>query len=331
VLIMLELIIVKNICIEKIDSWKNLKEEEIHAEILPGGLSNFMFLCRVLTGVNIQYPVVVVRYYGSGSMHREFEIEICKLLSSIGVCPVYIATFDFGDISEFVENEKITHLMLPVLHQRIFALLKKFHDLDSEIETQNRDNCFMKLTTIWSRQIREYLQLQEESSDFFDVETLDRERDWLVEQLDSLDMPIVFSHNDLQEGNMLIETNTNRLVFIDFEYTGFNYRGYDFGNHLCEYTYAYMGNTFEFSPDLFPSDDHIRSCVRAYLSETDATKVENVMDQAKKCTAASHLLWSYWSVVMYISNLGKKKIDFDYISYGLSRKQNYFASKTKYF
>jgi len=324
--------VVKKICIDKIDSWRGLKEENVLVEILPGGLSNLMFICRVQSGVNvINYPVVVVRYYGSGSHHREFELEICRLLSSTGVCPAYISTFDSGDISEFIENEKITHLMLPDLYQRIFPLLRKFHD--SEIETLNRDNCFMKLTSIWSRQIREHLLVVQEENDydFFDVDTLDRERDWLIEQLDSLDMPTVFSHNDLQEGNMLIETYTNRLVFIDFEYTGFNYRGYDFGNHLCEYTYAYLGNTFEFSPDLFPSDDHIRNCVRAYLFESDVTKVESMVDQAKKCTAASHLLWSYWSVAMFINNKGKKKIDFDYISYGMSRKQNYYASKSKYF
>ncbi len=46
------------------------------------------------------------------------------------------------------------------------------------------------------------------------------------EQLD-----IVFSHNDVQENNILACTeDKTQLSFIDFEYSGINYRGADLGN-----------------------------------------------------------------------------------------------------
>lgn len=94
---------------------------------------------------------------------------------------------------------------------------------------------------------------------------------------------MVFCHNDLQEGNILLresgifdddngnnnnincdhqnviaphtmssncaktggigsekkQLNSEQLVVIDFEYCSYNYRGFDFANHFCEWTYDY--------------------------------------------------------------------------------------------
>lgn len=74
--------------------------------------------------------------------------------------------------------------------------------------------------------------------------------------------PVVFCHNDLQEGNILLRNQTNvedekrnlsnmsnevdyerltsdSLVIIDFEYCSYNYRGFDFANHFCEWVFDY--------------------------------------------------------------------------------------------
>ncbi|XP_033992237.1 choline kinase alpha-like [Trematomus bernacchii] len=58
---------------------------------------------------------------------------------------------------------------------------------------------------------------------------------------------VVFCHNDVTEGAILIledkdPNTTDRLMLIDFEYSSYNYRGFDFGNHFCEqcmYDYTY--------------------------------------------------------------------------------------------
>ncbi|KAF3836844.1 hypothetical protein F7725_004308, partial [Dissostichus mawsoni] len=59
--------------------------------------------------------------------------------------------------------------------------------------------------------------------------------------------PVVFCHNDVTEGNILIledkdPNTTDRLMLIDFEYSSYNYRGFDFGNHFCEWMYDYTYN-----------------------------------------------------------------------------------------
>jgi len=62
----------------------------------------------------------------------------------------------------------------------------------------------------------------------------------------SVKSPVVFCHNDLQEGNILrrMDNRESRvshpeLVVIDFEFCSYNYRGFDFANHMCEWLYDY--------------------------------------------------------------------------------------------
>lgn len=50
--------------------------------------------------------------------------------------------------------------------------------------------------------------------------------------------PIVFCHNDLNAGNMLLDSKSN-IVIIDYEYGSYNYRGFDLGNFFCEWMMNY--------------------------------------------------------------------------------------------
>lgn len=75
--------------------------------------------------------------------------------------------------------------------------------------------------------------------------------------------PVVFCHNDLQEGNILLRLDTHEsrvsqpeLVVIDFEFCSYNYRGFDFANHMCEWQYDYSNENppyFWAWPDNCPS------------------------------------------------------------------------------
>ena len=71
-----------------------------------------------------------------------------------------------------------------------------------------------------------------------------------------MNSPVVFSHNDLQGGNILCrhisqkdeenETKSNnsraweeRLTVIDFEFCSYNFRAFDIANHWTEWMYDY--------------------------------------------------------------------------------------------
>lgn len=51
------------------------------------------------------------------------------------------------------------------------------------------------------------------------------------------------------------------MQFIDFEYGCHSYRGYDWGNHFCEYA------GFECAYSRYPNKEHVALFIRAYLSE----------------------------------------------------------------
>jgi choline/ethanolamine kinase len=74
----------------------------------------------------------------------------------------------------------------------------------------------------------------------------------------------MFCHNDLQEGNILLRLDAEEsqlrsqpeLVVIDFEFCSYNYRGFDFANHMCEWLFDYSNESppyFWASHDNYPS------------------------------------------------------------------------------
>lgn len=61
-----------------------------------------------------------------------------------------------------------------------------------------------------------------------------------------MNSPLVFCHNDLQGGNILVRNDVDfsksiddSIVVIDYEFCCYNFRGFDIANHLCEWTYDY--------------------------------------------------------------------------------------------
>ena len=88
----------------------------------------------------------------------------------------------------------------------------------------------------------------------------------LVKQINS---PVLFAHNDLQEGNILLQkTKTSRKVaLIDFEYCAYNYRGFDLANHFVERVYDYKQQTspyFSVHEDNYPTrEEQVGASVRA--------------------------------------------------------------------
>lgn len=143
---------------------------------------------------------------------------------------------------------------------------------------------------------------------------------------------IVFSHNDLQENNILVENGN--LHFIDYEYCGFNYAAFDIANFLCEMTidYTYTQPPYFLHDQAiqnFPDDNVIRLFLSVYLSQvanlhiypSDDTILPEKIGTVKVFVLASHLLWAVWAVIRAAHP--NTSSDFDYISYALSRFHSY--------
>ena len=79
--------------------------------------------------------------------------------------------------------------------------------------------------------------------------SLKDEMNSLRKLLDDTPSPVVFCHNDIQEGNILLLSepdSDDNLMLVDFEYSSYNYRGFDIGNHFCEWVYDYTYEEWPF-------------------------------------------------------------------------------------
>ncbi|MGH0122302.1 UNVERIFIED_CONTAM: hypothetical protein FKN15_033319 [Acipenser sinensis] len=119
----------------------------------------------------------------------------------------------------------------------------------------------------------------------------------------------------LQE-EMLVEVNREnldkqKLMFIDFEYSSYNYRGFDIGNHFCEWIYDYSYDKFPFFKANFknyPTKTQQLHFIASYLAESDAgfenlsnedqTKLqEEMLVEVNRFALASHFFWGLWSII----------------------------------
>ena len=126
---------------------------------------------------------------------------------------------------------------------------------------------------------------------------------------------------------------------MDFEYGAYNYRGFDFANHFCEYA----GFDCDWKKH-FPNKDHIKQFVNDYIDallnndekyckninenvinlfkkENDFTDnnydefLDNCYDIIIIFTAIDHYFWGLWGVVQSKHS----PIDFDFIQYAHDR------------
>lgn len=57
----------------------------------------------------------------------------------------------------------------------------------------------------------------------------------LYDVLNQIESPVIFAHNDLLLGNILVDERANKVRFIDYEYAAYNFQAYDIGNHFAEF------------------------------------------------------------------------------------------------
>lgn len=130
--------------------------------------------------------------------------------------------------------------------------------------------------------------------------------------MDELDAPVVFSHCDLLPGNIIYNHESNETTFIDLEYGGYEYRGFDIANHFCEFA----GYTCDYSR--YPTKEVQQEWIKIYLgSSVSNSEIEEeaeilYLEVVEFCKAA-HLLWVVWALVQ----ASMSDIEFDYMTYAV--------------
>jgi len=130
--------------------------------------------------------------------------------------------------------------------------------------------------------------------------------------------------------------SSGELHAIDYEYGSYNYRGYEFGNHFCEwiidYSYPHHPN-YKLKPEQYPTYTQREVLFRAYLTKlkqlqgktptVSSEEIQQLQTEADYFIMAPHLAWALWGIVQ----AGSSKIEFGYMEYSLGRIEQYFELK----
>nr|XP_032525847.1 choline/ethanolamine kinase isoform X1 [Danaus plexippus plexippus] len=233
---------------------------------------------------------VLLRIYGQVHGERAMdaivtESVIFTLLSERRLGPKLHGVFSGGRIEQYVPARSLLtkELSEPSLSMKIAEKMAAIHSMD--VPLSKEPNWLWKTIYKWSKIVKEERldntvvgKNDQEQSIIKHLRTIDfdKEIEWLKKFLATVESPVVFCHNDMQEGNILMleddtpneeestayvgsyedkkdihyddedsiisqisDSGEPKLVLIDFEYCAYNYRGFDIANHFQEWCYDY--------------------------------------------------------------------------------------------
>ncbi|XP_052568183.1 choline kinase alpha isoform X1 [Peromyscus californicus insignis] len=363
-------------------AWRGLREDQFHISVIRGGLSNMLFQCSLpdsIASVGDEPRKVLLRLYGAilkmvfliklwngkrscnkeGSEQAQNENEfqgaeamvlesvMFAILAERSLGPKLYGIFPQGRLEQFIPSRRLDteELCLPDISAEIAEKMATFHGMKMPFNKEPK-----WLFGTMEKYLNQVLRLKfsgearmQQLHKFLDY-NLPLELENLRSLLQYTKSPVVFCHNDCQEGNILLldgqeNSEKQKLMLIDFEYSSYNYRGFDIGNHFCEWMYDYTYEKYPFfraNIQKYPTRKQQLHFISSYLTafqndfeslsseEQSATK-EDMLVEVNRFALASHFLWGLWSIVQAkISS-----IEFGYMEYAQARFDAYFDQKKK--
>ncbi|KAL2653862.1 hypothetical protein R1flu_021990 [Riccia fluitans] len=307
---------VRHVCKSVVKEWHGVEETLMEVSHITGGITNLLLKVAV-TSSGVSPECVTVRIFGPHTeavIDRDREIQGLRHLSESGFGAGLIGLFDNGMVQTFIVARTLTppEISQPELAARIAKELRRLHETEAPFPKEPQLwadlSRFMKKASTLSFEDPKKKEIYESIS----FTELQEEIDELKRSSKSLEAPIVFAHNDLLSGNVMYNEELDKLYFIDFEYSTYNYRGYDIANHFNEYA------GFECDYNLYPSKDVQYHFFHHYLDGFSSEKVqvteaelERLYIETNVFALGSHLYWAIWAIVQ----ARYSDIDFDYLGY----------------
>ncbi|XP_063164931.1 choline/ethanolamine kinase isoform X1 [Candoia aspera] len=335
-------------------AWRRLAgPEELGIVPVSGGLSNLLYKCSLpehITTAEDEPHQVLLRIYGvilQGVDSLVLESVMFAILAERALGPRLHGIFPQGRLEEYIPSRRLVteDLPDPSISAEIAVKMARFHGMEMPF---NKEPKWMFGTMErYLKQISELTFSQEAQRNKLNqlkAYNLEAEMHSLRTLLEATLSPVVFCHNDVQEGNILLlagreACSTDRLMLIDFEYSSYNYRGFDIANHFCEWVYSYAHNQWPFykaSLENYPSREQQLHFIRCYLEEAggkaaapspeDRERLEaEMLLEISRFTLASHFFWGLWSILQAKIST----IEFGYLEYAQCRFEAYFQQKAR--
>ncbi|KAI7845556.1 hypothetical protein COHA_000847 [Chlorella ohadii] len=323
-------------CQQLLPGWGGLDAGDMDISFITGGISNALFKVSAPAAAAAGgVPAAAFRIYGDSTeqfIDRNHELGIMRLAHQHGFGPQLLATFANGRIEEFLPMRSLQFV------PAIAATLRRFHGIPAPGKQHVR--------TPFGR-IYEWLDMaehftfsdEEKQKKFatFDFAAMRAEVQAVEKAATAVCSPVVFAHNDLLSGNVMVPladaaegaaAAQPSMTFIDFEYSEYAPRGFDWGNHFCEYA------GFDCDYSRYPDAQQAAEFIRHYLAAgSEGSGAHMDEQQMAKCVAeanvyalAAHQYWGTWSFLQ----AKWSKIDFDYLAYAQLRWSEYHRRKAEF-
>jgi len=154
---------------------------------------------------------------------------------------------------------------------------------------------------------------------------------------------IVIGHNDSHPLNILINSDCSKVVLCDYEYSAYNFLGFDIANYLIETCYYLSAENFPFY-DLYRDNLQILENDEGYRHFLDFFEIFEkrnaehfksyelfpyIINECKsreyfyRMMGISSLLWFTFAVIYYDFDSIKNQTGYDYLNYSLDRLMIY--------
>lgn len=305
-------------------------------------------------------------------LERSLDNQISENYGLHGVGPKVLFYTEDIRVEEFLESDEFTfeHMHCPRMRNMLAYYISKLHNSNPPV--RNKKSMFtqihnndIKIVELFKEasEMKKDLYSEDEKKKVSEISSLieEGEINWLKDQLAPFDTPenVVPSHNDLLNGNILC-LKDGSLKLIDFEYTTFNFRMFDFGNFVNESLIDYSKPSdpyFELRGSERPSMESLHPMVKYYLffsglkdplsteellhlvdnpkevhealiarlgdEEALATRLRDLEREIELGYLVSHYYWILWGVIMSKN----PDIKFNYIEFAYQRYQDYCEVK----
>ncbi|CAL2037501.1 unnamed protein product [Caenorhabditis brenneri] len=291
--------------------WTEISEDQVKVTRITGGQSNHMFHVTSSTSAT---PYLL-------RIHRQLPEHVFRdtvnfaIFSERGLGPKLYGFFNGGRLEEFLPSKTLDldDVLNPEISRKVGAAFPKYHAIEVPVSKNRR--C-IQLMRDWLQGYKDLggqdYEILPTTIDYSDhpkkvsIEDLSNEIDtfekWSTELYEKT---LVFSHNDLAGANILELDSTKELVFIDWEFGTYNWRGFDLAMHLAETAIDFR---VPFPPgiklikDLNENPPNIRIFCEAYLdadnelknhTPTDhSSELESLIQECQFFWPLTHLFWA---------------------------------------
>jgi choline/ethanolamine kinase len=345
-------------------SWKLVCAKQLEIRQISGGLSNLVFYVGLPQGQGRggrEPHCILLRLFGELSqtpVHQYrmiTETVVFTMLAERNLGPRLFGVFPGGRLEEFIPGHPLTTVEMrsQEFSEQIARNVALVHSLEVPVSKEptwlaDTMRTYLHRLSICPERVPEEEREHAVALANWDVR---QEVDWLLGFLKTVDSPVVFSHNDINTGNILVREDPSSwdpVVFIDYEFAAYNYRAFDIANHFNEWMYDYGRKDFPYyyrRTDQYPSQKEQERWVRMYVQtyrEQQQLQQENnqspgppapppdieesrIMREVTVFSLASHMVWCLWGLKQGQTS----SIPFAYYHFARDKLEDYREAKAR--